>query len=81
MKTRFQRLSFAVGLSLIIGEAAGRITEKETCIKTWDDYPEDRVGFNCKHYIPSYKHQIKTTSFSTPNQQLQLHLPFLDYAL
>jgi hypothetical protein len=41
MKTRFQRLSFAVGLSLIVGAAAGKISQKEYCI-----YDGDKFGCN-----------------------------------
>jgi hypothetical protein len=31
MKTRFQRLSFAVGLSLMVGALVGKITEQTEC--------------------------------------------------
>ena len=31
MKTRFQRLSFAVGLSLMVGALVGKITEQTVC--------------------------------------------------
>lgn len=44
MKTRFQRLSFAVGLSLIIGAAEGKISQKEYCIYDGEKYSCNYFG-------------------------------------
>jgi hypothetical protein len=52
MKTRFQRLSFAVGLSLIIGAAAGKITEQKECT-----FKGQKV--NCIQYIGVAAEEIK----------------------
>lgn len=61
MKTRFQRLSFALGLSLIIGAAAGKVKERETCYS----YYNDKEEISCKKYDEKDKDDMKETHYNT----------------
>ena len=61
MKTRFQRLSFAVGLSLIIGAAAGKITNKEVC---FDVYSKKRE-ISCLDYRETDSDTIKEIQYNS----------------
>ena len=60
MKTRFQRLSFAVGLSLIIGAAAGQILSKEACFTA-----RGKLKMDCHHYR-GFPNQVKITEYNIP---------------
>ena len=57
MKTRFQRISFAVGLSLIVGSAAGKVTERTEC-----SFNGHKV--NCEAYSGVAAKEIK---YNIPN--------------
>ena len=61
MKTRFQRISFALGLSIIIGAAAGKIKERETCY----NYYHDKEEISCKTYDEKDKDHIKETHYNS----------------
>lgn len=58
MKTRFQRLSFAVGLSFIIGAAAGQIISKEACFRNYG-----KLKLDCKNYI-GLPNQVKIKEYN-----------------
>ena len=60
MKTRFQRLSFALGLSLIIGAASGQICQKEYCI-----YAGEKYGCNYMKAEIKSGEAIKITEYNT----------------
>jgi hypothetical protein len=60
MKTRFQRLSFAVGLSLLSGAITGKIFQMEYCIY-------DGEKFGCNYMIDQIKsgEAIKISEYNT----------------
>lgn len=56
MKTRFQRLSFAVGLSLFVGAVAGQLKEKEVCVGPtgiqYECKDDSGIRFSTNYNIP-----------------------------
>mgnify|MGYP006950328949 CR=1 FL=1 len=61
MKTRFQRLSFALGLSIIIGAAAGKVKERESCYS----YYNEKEEISCKQFYEKDKDHIKETHYNS----------------